>query len=410
MILVNKKSLKEILPGLMLLLAAITGVLMANIDTLSPIYSGIFHGYLFGAHSGHFTLEHMINDGLMCVFFFCIAIEIKRELFRSSKEAIILPVIAAIGGVVMPALLYLAINFSNAQTISGWAIPSATDIAFSLAVLSLLGNRVPLALKVFLTAAAVADDLMAIIIIALFYTGQMNPMALFLAIIVGIGVVLYGKSSRWNPHVAAVMAIILWIAIIQSGLHATIAGVIFGLSIPDKNRNGKEVAHSLLVRMQPFVNYTILPLFALANSGVALSGVGTDIFTSNLAAGIILGLVVGKPLGLFGFTYLAVRTGSVKLPDGLSLPLIFGVSLLGGIGFTMSLFVSNLAFATFAQSMVTQARSGIFIGSIISAALGYVYLRRMLHSGKDMVGYEGKARKTNWRIASLGSPTQVAPR
>ncbi|EDP60270.1 Na+/H+ antiporter NhaA [Vibrio sp. AND4] len=358
--------------GILLVIAAAIAMTIAN-SPLGESYQAILHSYIFGM-----SVSHWINDGLMAVFFLLIGLEVKRELLEGalkSKETAIFPAIAAVGGMLAPALIYVAFNASDAEAISGWAIPAATDIAFALGIMALLGKRVPISLKVFLLALAIIDDLGVVVIIALFYTGDLSTMALLVGFVMtGVLFMLNAKEvTKLTPYL--IVGAILWFAVLQSGVHATLAGVVIGFAIPLKGKKGE---HSPLKHMEhalhPYVAFGILPLFAFANAGISLEGVSMSGLTSMLPLGIAFGLLVGKPLGIFSFSWVAVKLGIAKLPQGINFVHIFAVSVLCGIGFTMSIFISSLAFANVSPEFDTYARLGILMGSTTAAIIGYALL------------------------------------
>ncbi|QIR06897.1 Na+/H+ antiporter NhaA [Salinivibrio costicola] len=363
--------------GIVLIIAAVLAMFVANSD-LQPLYDSTLHTYVAGLSVGHW-----INDGLMVIFFLLIGLEVKRELIEgalNTKDKATFPAVAAVGGMLAPALVYLAFNWGDPLAVSGWAIPAATDIAFALGVLALLGNRVPLALKVFLLALAIIDDLGVIVIIALFYSSDLSIMALASAFVATL--VLVGMNMRNVTNIAAyiVVGLVLWFSVLQSGVHATLAGVVLGFAIPLKGKT--EDAPSPLKKLEhalhPYVSYLILPIFAFANAGVSLDGVSLASLTEMLPLGIALGLLIGKPLGIFTFSWAAVKLGIAKMPARVTFSQIFGVSLLCGIGFTMSIFISSLAFVGVNGEFVTFSRLGILIGSTLSAVIGYLVLHFML--------------------------------
>ncbi|OOF12676.1 MULTISPECIES: Na+/H+ antiporter NhaA [unclassified Salinivibrio] len=363
--------------GIVLIIAAVLAMFVAN-SGLQPLYDSTLHTYVAGLSVGHW-----INDGLMVIFFLLIGLEVKRELIEgalNTKDKATFPAVAAVGGMLAPALVYLAFNWGDPLAVSGWAIPAATDIAFALGVLALLGNRVPLALKVFLLALAIIDDLGVIVIIALFYSSDLSIMALASAFVATL--VLVGMNMRNVTNIAAyiVVGLVLWFSVLQSGVHATLAGVVLGFAIPLKGKT--EDAPSPLKKLEhalhPYVSYLILPIFAFANAGVSLDGVSLASLTEMLPLGIALGLLIGKPLGIFTFSWAAVKLGIAKMPARVTFPQIFGVSLLCGIGFTMSIFISSLAFVGVNGEFVTFSRLGILIGSTLSAVIGYLVLHFML--------------------------------
>ncbi|ENN6810259.1 Na+/H+ antiporter NhaA [Vibrio fluvialis] len=362
--------------GILLVIAAAIAMTIAN-SPLNEIYQGALHSYVFGM-----SVSHWINDGLMAVFFLLIGLEVKRELLEGalkSRETAIFPAIAAVGGMLAPALIYVLFNSGDAEAIQGWAIPAATDIAFALGIMALLGKRVPVSLKVFLLALAIIDDLGVVVIIALFYTSDLSTIALTVGFI--MTAVLFMLNAKHVTKLSAylIVGLILWVAVLKSGVHATLAGVVIGFAIPLKGNKGE---HSPLKHLEhalhPYVAFGILPLFALANAGISLEGVSFSSLASTLPLGVALGLLIGKPLGIFSFSVIAVKAGVAKLPEGINFKHIFAVSVLCGIGFTMSIFISSLAFGSANVDYDTYARLGILMGSTTAAILGYVLLRLSL--------------------------------
>ncbi|MCG6388761.1 Na+/H+ antiporter NhaA [Vibrio fluvialis] len=362
--------------GILLVIAAAIAMAIAN-SPLNEIYQGALHSYVFGM-----SVSHWINDGLMAVFFLLIGLEVKRELLEGalkSRETAIFPAIAAVGGMLAPALIYVLFNSGDAEAIQGWAIPAATDIAFALGIMALLGKRVPVSLKVFLLALAIIDDLGVVVIIALFYTSDLSTIALTVGFI--MTAVLFMLNAKHVTKLSAylIVGLILWVAVLKSGVHATLAGVVIGFAIPLKGNKGE---HSPLKHLEhalhPYVAFGILPLFAFANAGISLEGVSFSSLASTLPLGVALGLLMGKPLGIFSFSVIAVKAGVAKLPEGINFKHIFAVSVLCGIGFTMSIFISSLAFGSANVDYDTYARLGILMGSTTAAILGYVLLRLSL--------------------------------
>ncbi|MBY7942800.1 Na+/H+ antiporter NhaA [Vibrio fluvialis] len=362
--------------GILLVIAAAIAMAIAN-SPLNEIYQGALHSYVFGM-----SVSHWINDGLMAVFFLLIGLEVKRELLEGalkSRETAIFPAIAAVGGMLAPALIYVLFNSGDAEAIQGWAIPAATDIAFALGIMALLGKRVPVSLKVFLLALAIIDDLGVVVIIALFYTSDLSTIALTVGFI--MTAVLFMLNAKHATKLSAylIVGLILWVAVLKSGVHATLAGVVIGFAIPLKGNKGE---HSPLKHLEhalhPYVAFGILPLFAFANAGISLEGVSFSSLASTLPLGVALGLLIGKPLGIFSFSVIAVKAGVAKLPEGINFKHIFAVSVLCGIGFTMSIFISSLAFGSANVDYDTYARLGILMGSTTAAILGYVLLRLSL--------------------------------
>ncbi|MCG7584780.1 Na+/H+ antiporter NhaA [Photobacterium sp. OFAV2-7] len=365
--------------GIILIIAAAIAMMVAN-SPLEPLYNGTLHSYVAGL-----SVSHWINDGLMAIFFLLIGLEVKRELIEgalNTKEKAIFPAIAAVGGMVAPALVYFAFNFSDPMAAKGWAIPAATDIAFALGVMALLGPRVPVSLKAFLLALAIIDDLGVIVIIALFYSSDLSTIALAVAFAATTALFVMNAKNVTKLSWYIVVGLILWFSVLKSGVHATLAGVVLGFAIPLSGEDGSSEKHSPLKHLEhalhPYVAFLILPLFAFANAGISLEGVSVESLTSMLPLGIALGLLVGKPLGIFSASYIAVKSGIAKLPDGIGFTHISAVSVLCGIGFTMSIFISSLAFVGAPDDFSTYSRLGILLGSTLSAVLGYFLLSRSL--------------------------------
>ena len=369
----------EAASGLVLLFAAIIALIISN-SNLSELYFSTLNKYLFiGINNFGLKLSviHWINDALMAIFFFFVTLEIKREFLQgelSNIKQALLPIIAAVGGMLVPALFYVFINLGDSETLNGWAIPSATDIAFSLGVLSLLGKRVPLSLKVFLTALAIIDDLGAILIIAIFYSGDLSIKYLSLMLLAFIILLIINKFNikKFLPYL--IVGIFLWDFTHNSGIHATIAGVLLAMTIPHRK---KEKDFSLLIKVEhaisPYVAFGIMPLFAFANAGVSLEGLTFGSLLNKVPLGIVLGLFVGKQLGVFLFSYISIKTKIAQMPNNSNWFNFYGVGVLTGIGFTMSLFVGNLAFAENIQYM-DGVKIGVLTGSLLSTVFGYLIL------------------------------------
>lgn len=371
--------------GVVLILAAGLAMLMAN-SPLAHIYD-LLLDLPVSIQIGPLVLAKplllWINDGLMAVFFFLVGLELKRELLEgelSNPRTVALPVLGAIGGMAVPALVYLMVNRDNPEAFSGWAIPAATDIAFALGVLSLLGSRVPPSLKIFLVSLAIFDDMGAIVIIALFYTSDLSVTAL--AVALPCLALLFAMNRRGVTHITpyVLVGIVMWIAVLKSGVHATLAGVALAMFIPMKDRKnpGHSPLHSVEEDIQGAVSFGIMPLFAFANSGVTLAGVGLDAWLHPVPLGIAAGLFVGKQIGVFGLCWLATRIGLTQLPSGVRWSQMYGVSVLCGIGFTISLFIGSLAFDSTGVDRFFDERIGIIAGSLLSAILGYLVLRMTL--------------------------------
>ena len=369
----------EAASGLLLLISAVIALFISN-SNLSNLYFETLNRYLFVGINNFgikMSLLHWINDALMAVFFFFVTLEIKREFLQgelSNRKQALLPIIAAIGGMLVPALIYVYINFQTGDTLNGWAIPSATDIAFSLGVLSLLGSRVPISLKVFLTALAIIDDLGAIVIIAFFYSGDLSIKYLSLLLITFIALIILNKFNikKFIPYL--LLGLILWFFTHESGIHATISGVLLATVIPHRK---KEKDFSLLTKIEhnisPYVAFGIMPLFALANAGVSLSGMNFDSLLLPVPLGILLGLFIGKQIGVFLFSIISIKLKIAQMPNNANWLNFYGVGVLTGIGFTMSLFVGNLAFVENVQ-YISGVKIGVLSGSLLSTVFGYVLL------------------------------------
>ena len=366
----------EAASGLVLLIAAILALIISN-GSYSDLYFQTLEKYLFIGFNDFglkLSVIHWINDALMAIFFFFVTLEIKREFLQgelSNIKQALLPIIAAVGGMVVPALVYVFINFNDSETLRGWAIPSATDIAFSLGVLSLLGKRVPLSLKVFLTALAIIDDLGAILIIALFYSGDLSLKYLSLMFLAFVILLIINKFNikKFLPYL--IVGIFLWDFTHNSGIHATIAGVLLAMTIPHRK---KEKDFSLLIKVEhaisPYVAFGIMPLFAFANAGVSLEGLSFSSLLDKVPLGIVLGLFLGKQFGVFIFSYVSIKLKIAQMPNNSNWSNFYGVGVLTGIGFTMSLFVGNLAFIENMQYM-DGVKIGVLTGSLLSTLFGY---------------------------------------
>jgi NhaA family Na+:H+ antiporter len=369
----------EAASGLVLLITAVIALIISN-SSFSELYFSSLKKYIFiGINSYGLKLSvlHWINDALMAIFFFFVTLEIKREFIQgelSNLKKALLPIIGAVGGMVIPALVYVVINFGNTETLNGWAIPSATDIAFSLGILSLLGSRVPISLKIFLTALAIIDDLGAILIIAFFYSGDLSVNYLSLILISFIFLLILNKFGikKFMPYL--IIGTLMWFFTYKSGIHATIAGVLLASTIPHRV---KEKDFSLLIKLEhaisPYVAFMIMPIFAFANAGVSLVGLSLSSLLLPVPLGILLGLFVGKQVGVMIFSFVAVKTGVAQMPHKSSWLNLYGVSVLTGIGFTMSLFVGNLAFAENIQ-YIDGVKIGVLAGSLLSTLFGYFIL------------------------------------
>ena len=369
----------EAASGLTLLIAAIIALIISN-SNFAEVYFQVLEQYIFIGINDFglkLSVHHWINDALMAIFFFFVTLEIKREFIQgelSNVKKALLPMIAAVGGMVVPALFYIIINYGNNETMNGWAIPSATDIAFSLGILSLLGSRVPISLKIFLTALAIIDDLGAILIIAFFYSGDLSIGYLSLLLLSYICLLILNKFGvkKFLPYF--IIGIFMWFFTYKSGIHATIAGVLLATSIPHRK---KDKDFSLLIKLEhaisPYVAFIIMPLFAFANAGVSLNGLTFSSLMLPVPFGILVGLFFGKQVGVMFFSYVSVKLKIAQMPDNSNWVNLYGVSILTGIGFTMSLFVGNLAFVENIQ-YIDGVKIGVLAGSLLSTLFGYFLL------------------------------------
>ena len=372
--------------GIVLMLAAVVAMICAN-SPLQTYYSLLLDtpvAVRVGDLNVAKPLLLWVNDGLMAIFFFLVGLELKRELIEgelSDRRNIILPGVGAIGGMAIPALIYLFFNHTNETAQQGWAIPAATDIAFALGVLSLLGSRVPVSIKIFLTSLAIFDDIGAILIIAFFYTAKISTFSL---IVVALCLPLLALLNRFNVESKSLyiaVGTIMWVAMLKSGVHATLAGVIMAMFIPLKTNNpGVSPLKSMEHDLHALVAFFVLPVFAFANAGISLAGVGAEQVFHPVPTGIALGLFFGKQIGVFGCCWLAVKIGFTHLPKGMSWASLYGTAALCGIGFTMSLFIGSLAFDASDVKQLFDERLGIIIGSLASGVLGYLILRRSLRT------------------------------
>lgn len=373
----------DIAGGVVLALAAILAMVVAN-TPLTTWYHHLLETTI-AVQVGEFSINkhalHWINDGLMAIFFFLVGLELKREVLvgeLSEVRKIVLPAIAALGGMVVPGLIYALLNYQDNNLLHGWAIPAATDIAFALGVLSLLGSRVPVALKVFLASIAIFDDIGAILIIALFYSGGLSWTALSVVAVSLVVLFLMNRMNVTRTTAYAIVGLVMWIAVLKSGIHATLAGVLLAMFIPmtdDDNPNHSPL-EVLEHDLQETVTFLILPIFAFANAGVYLAGSGLSELTHSVSLGVMLGLVLGKPIGVMLFSWLGVKLGLAALPEQVDWKQVLGVAMLCGIGFTMSLFIGGLAFMGNTEGF--DERLGIILGSLISGILGYLYLQKVL--------------------------------
>lgn len=368
--------------GVLLFAFALLAMLFANTGLKSLYFD--FLDLHVAVQVGTFTINktfiHWVNDGFMAIFFILVGMEVKRELLEgslSSYQQAIFPALAALGGMIVPAIVYVLVTHQHQELANGWAIPMATDIAFAVGVVALLGKQVPVPLKVFLLALAIIDDLGAIIVIALFFSGGLSMKALAVAAVAIAVLILLNRLRVGHPCTYLVVGTILWGAVLKSGIHATLAGVIVGFCIPLYGRDGNRPLHEFEHIISPWCSFFILPLFAFANAGVYLGNVDFSMIFSPLPLGIGLGLLVGKTLGVFSFSYISVKLGIAKLPNRVYFKQIFAIAVLCGIGFTMSMFLAGLAFEGESDSVVhTLSRLGILLGSSASAIIGYLLLKK----------------------------------
>ena len=365
--------------GILLLAAAVLAMIVAN-SPLAALYDSLLDTIVaiqVGALSINKPLLLWINDGFMAVFFFLIGLEIKREVLEgelSSLSQIILPGMGALGGMIVPAAIYAWLNWGDPVALNGWAIPIVTDIAFALALLGTFGSRVPTVLKVFLLTLAIFDDLAAIVIIAIFYSGDLSSPALFIAALALVGAVVMNRVGVTRTSAYILLGVVLWIAVLKSGVHATLAGVLIAFCIPMRDEQGRSPLRDLEHDLHGPVAYAILPIFAFANAGLSLSGMSLEEVTHPVTLGVISGLVLGKPLGVLAFVGLAVGLRLVELPKEINWLQLLGVAFACGIGFTMSLFIAGLAFEHGGGDYFSGDRLGILAGSILSSVFAFVLL------------------------------------
>lgn len=367
--------------GVLLVIAAAIAMILAN----SPLF-GFYNGLLeipvsirFGAFEIAKPLLLWVNDGLMAIFFFLIGLEVKREVLDgqlSSVAQITLPAVAAIAGIAFPAMIYVWFNLQDPVAVNGWAIPSATDIAFAVGVFTLFGKFLPLSLKLFLLSVAIFDDIGAIVIIALFYSQDLSPVSLVVAVMGLVALFMLNRFGVRQQAAYILIGVVVWAAVLKSGVHATLAGFILAWFIPLrlKNDDGHPMLAHMEHKLEPWVAFGVLPIFAFANAGVSLFGISVEDMFNPITIGIAVGLFVGKQVGIFGICWLTVKSGLAKLPDGSTWLQLYGVSLLCGIGFTMSLFIGSLAFETQGLAYQTSVKVGVLLGSLVSAFAGAAIL------------------------------------
>lgn len=363
----------EAFGGILLMLSALAALMVAN-SSLSGLYDKALGAYFAVTLNGEGLEKPLIlwiNDGLMAVFFFLIGLELKREMMEGklkNPRDVVLPGTAAIGGMIVPALVFAAFNW-GLPSITGWAIPAATDIAFALGILALVGSRAPSSLKVFLLTLAILDDLGAILIIALFYTAELKVDYLMLSLFPLAG--LFWLNMKGTHRIAPIilLGVVMWVFVLKSGVHATLAGVITAFFVPLKDKYGKSPLHGLEHGLEPYVLYGIIPIFAFANAGVVLTGLQLSDLLQPLPLGVALGLIIGKQVGVFGVTFAMVKLGLARLPHGANWLQVYGIACLAGVGFTMSLFIGGLSFSD--PAMMNEVRLGVLSGSVLSGLMGY---------------------------------------
>ena len=376
---------QESFGGILLVGTALIAIVVAN----SPInaYYDLFLDTPVAIQVGEFEISKplllWVNDGLMAIFFFLIGLELKREFVEgelSEKNKIILPAFGAVGGMVVPASIYVLINHDNPAALQGWAIPAATDIAFALGILALLGSRVPISLKVFLTSLAIFDDVGAIMIIALFYTSSISLLALSVAAISCVVLYTINRTDVTRKSIYIFIGVTMWAAMLKSGVHATLAGILLAMFIPMKSQSNPDVSplKSLENDLHPLVSFCILPIFAFCNAGINFHNIGLEQVFHGVSLGIALGLFLGNQIGIFTFCWIAIKLRLTKLPHDISWGALYGTAALCGVGFTMSLFIGALAFEQTGVNMIADERLGILLGSLASGLFGYLILRLSL--------------------------------
>jgi NhaA family Na+:H+ antiporter len=373
----QKTDQADLYGGIVLGIATLAALLIAN-SPLGPQYSALIQETAeirIGSIGLSKSLEHWINDGLMAIFFLLVGLEIKREVIEGSLAGVqkaALPVVAAIGGFVVPTLFYAALNWGDSQALRGWAVPAATDIAFAIGICALLGRAVPTSLKMFLLALAIIDDLMAIIVIAVFYTEDLSAVALLLGGIGVAGLVVLNLLNVRTVSLYIVVGVFTWVCVLKSGVHATLAGVAVGLAIPLARQEGESLLDQVEHALKPWVSYAIVPIFAFVNAGVPLGGMSPATLAAPIPLGIIAGLFAGKQLGVFGAATAAIKLGIAKPLEGASSAQLYGIAILTGVGFTMSLFIGTLAFDD--ETLMAQIRLGVLAASILSGLVAWLVL------------------------------------
>ncbi len=367
----------DLFGGIALGAATLAALFFAN-SPLSPQYNALIHATAeirIGSIGLSKSLEHWINDGLMAIFFLLVGLEIKREVIEGSLAGVqkaALPIMGAIGGFVVPTVFYTALNWGDVEALRGWAVPAATDIAFAIGICTLLGRIVPASLKMFLLALAIIDDLMAIIVIAIFYTDDLSAPALLLGGIGIVGLLVLNLLNVRKPSFYAVLGVFIWVCVLKSGVHATLAGVAVGFAIPLARYEGESLLEHVEHALKPWVSYAIVPIFAFANAGVPLVGISLSTVTAPIPLGIIAGLFVGKQLGVFGAALAAIKLRIAKFPEGASITQLYGIAVLTGVGYTISLFIGTLAFED--EKLMVQVRIGVLVASIVSGLVAWLVL------------------------------------
>lgn len=367
--------------GIILVLASLLALVLAN-SPFSPAYNSFLEfpvSIVLGSFEISKPLVLWINDGLMAVFFFVVGLEIKRELLYgqlASKEQVILPFLAAAAGIIFPALIYVALNYQDAIAMNGWAIPSATDIAFALGLFIIFGKYLPPSLKIFLLSVAIIDDIGAVIIIALFYSSDLAPNSLLIASVGLLALLLFNRLELSNKTPFILVSIIVWAAVLKSGVHATLAGFAVALFIPIAKDKSESMSYQIEHSLHPWIAFFVLPVFAFSNAGVELIGTSISQLFTPVSMGIIGGLFIGKQLGIFAACYAAIKLKLCKLPKDATWSQLYGVCLLCGVGFTMSLFIGSLAFEEQGLAYQTQVKVGVLVGSIMSGVLGAYLIKR----------------------------------
>jgi Na+:H+ antiporter, NhaA family len=387
---------RELTGGALLFGTAILALIFAN-TSLSDFYNTLLNT-IFTVQMGEAGLSKpvvlWVNDGLMALFFLLVGLEVKRDFLEgelSKPSQAVLPAIAALGGMIVPAVIYALFNWGNVVNMQGWAIPVATDIAFVLGVLALLGPRIPRALRAFLLALAIFDDMGAIIVIAIFYTADLSLSSLMMAVLclISLFILNRAKVKKLTPYI--LIGILMWLFVLKSGVHATLAGVALGLLIPHREKNDTHASPMMRLEhnLQPWVAYFVVPIFAFMNAGLALSAISAESFFTPITTGVALGLILGKQVGVFAFTWAAIQFGISQMPHGVKWPMLYAGAILCGLGFTMSLFIASLAFQGTHILYFEESKLGILIGSIASGILGYYLLKRFTHAPKPASAHNG---------------------